>query len=132
MSHKLIHQIHILHENVHGKQWGLLNTPMGYWYLFEVVGLTLLPCIMFIEGSRHKNLPIIYGAAILTMIGIIINRVNYSAIAFKWYLPASERYVPTLTEWITTFAIVFTVIWIFRWIVNRMPILRRPPEWAPE
>ena len=115
---------------VHGHQWSLLNTSMGYWYLTEVVGLTLIPCIMFIEGSRHKNLPIIYAAAILTMIGIIINRINYSVIAFKWYVPMSARYVPSWIEVITTLSIVFTVVWIFRWIVNRMPVLRRPPEWA--
>jgi Ni/Fe-hydrogenase subunit HybB-like protein len=117
---------------VHGKQWSLLNTPMGFWYLTEVVGLVLIPCIMFIEGARHKNLPIIYWAATLTMLGIIINRVNYSVIAYKWYIPLSERYIPSWIEVVTTMAIVFTVIWIFRWIVNRMPILRKPPEWAIE
>lgn len=115
---------------VHGHQWSLLNTSMGYWYLTEVIGLTLIPCIMFLEGSRHKNLPIIYAAAILSMIGIIINRINYSVIAFKWYVPMSARYVPSWIEVITTLSIVFTVVWIFRWIVNRMPVLRRPPEWA--
>lgn len=116
----------------HEKLWMLLATPMGYWYLTEVVGLTLIPCIMFIEGARHKHLPIIYAASIMTMAGIIINRVNYSVIAFKWYIPFADRYVPSWIEWVTTFCIVFTVIWIFRWIVNRMPILRKPPEWVPE
>jgi len=117
---------------VHGRQWSLLNTPMGFWYLTEVVGLVLIPCIMFIEGARHKNLPVIYWAATFTMIGIIINRINYSVIAFKWYIPLSERYIPSWIEVVTTMAIVFTVIWIFRWVVNRMPILRKPPEWAIE
>ncbi|MFH0813892.1 MAG: NrfD/PsrC family molybdoenzyme membrane anchor subunit [Pseudomonadota bacterium] len=115
---------------IHGKQWSLLNTSMGFWYLTEVVGLVLIPCIMFIEGARHRNLPVIYGAAILTMVGVIINRINYSVIAFKWFIPFGERYIPSWIEIVTTLAIVFTVIWIFRWVVNRMPILRRPPEWA--
>ena len=59
---------------------------------------------------------------------LIINRLNLSAIAFKWYAPV--HYYPHWMEIETTLAIVFAEIWVFRWIVNRMPILRQPPEWA--
>jgi len=31
---------------------------------------------------------------------------------------------------VVTLAVIFTEIWIFRWIINRMPVLRDPPEWA--
>jgi hypothetical protein len=69
-------------------------------------------------------------AAVLTMLGIIINRLNISVIAFKWYAPV--HYYPAFGEIITTLTVVFAEIWVFRWIVNRMPILREAPEWARE
>jgi hypothetical protein len=69
-------------------------------------------------------------AALLTMVGIIINRLNLSVIAFKWNAPV--HYFPHWGEIITTLTIVFAEIWVFRWIVNRMPIMNEPPAWARE
>ena len=113
---------------IHGKHWLILNTPMGYWYLTEVIGLVLIPCFMFLQAVRNRNLMLIRWAAVLTMLGIIINRLNISVIAFKWYAPV--HYYPAFGEIVTTLTVVFAEIWVFRWIVNRMPILREAPEWA--
>jgi Ni/Fe-hydrogenase subunit HybB-like protein len=113
---------------IHGKHWLILNTPMGYWYLTEVIGFVLLPCFMFLQAVRNRNLMLIRWAAVLTMLGIIINRLNISVIAFKWYAPV--HYYPAFGEIVTTLTVVFAEIWVFRWIVNRMPILREAPEWA--
>ncbi len=117
---------------IHDRHWSQLDTPMGYWYLAEVVGLVLIPCFMFIQGSRHRDIFLIRAAAVLTMLGIIINRLNYVFIAYKWYIPLNERYIPTWIEIVVTLCIIFTEIWVFRWIVNRMPVFRKPPEWAAE
>ncbi|HLA27410.1 MAG TPA: NrfD/PsrC family molybdoenzyme membrane anchor subunit [Syntrophales bacterium] len=117
---------------IHSKNWALLNTAMGYWYLAEVIGLVLIPCFLFSWGVKYRSLTPIKTAAVITMIGVIINRINYSIIAYKWYLPLSERYIPSWIEVIITMAIVFTMIWVFRWIVNRTPILLKPPAWAIE
>ena len=124
-----------LHEDTHfdhGKQWPLLATPMGTWYLVELIGLVLLPCALFLHGVRYQNLTVIRMAAILSMVGIIINRLNYSTIAYKWYVPLSQRYIPSWMEITITLAIILTEVWVFRWIANRMPVLRESPEWAME
>ena len=117
---------------IHGKQWSLLATPMGTWYLIELIGLVLLPCSLFLHGVRYQNLAVIRMAAILSMLGIIINRLNYSVIAYKWYVPLSQRYIPSWMEITITLAIILTEVWVFRWIANRMPVLRESPEWAME
>jgi hypothetical protein len=31
-----------------------------------------------------------------------------------------------------TLAVICAEIWVFRWIVNRMPVLSEPPAWASE
>jgi Ni/Fe-hydrogenase subunit HybB-like protein len=117
---------------IHGKQWSLLATPMGTWYLVELIGFVLLPCVLFLHGVRYENLTVIRMAAIVSMLGIIINRLNYTVIAYKWYVPLSRRYIPSWMEIVVTLAILFTEVWVFRWIVNRMPVLRESPEWAVE
>jgi hypothetical protein len=117
---------------IHGAHWSLIATPMGYWYLTEVVGLTLIPCILFLRGFRDRNIPMIRVAAILTMAGIIINRINYVFIAYKWYVPLHNRYIPSWQELVMALTIVFAHIWAFRWIVKRMAVYRKPPAWAAE
>jgi len=117
---------------IHGANWSLVATPMGYWYLTEVVGLTVIPCILFLRGFRNGNLTMIRVAAILAMAGIIINRINYVFIAYKWYVPLSDRYIPSWQEIVMALTIVFAHIWAFRWIANRMAVYRTPPAWAVE
>jgi Ni/Fe-hydrogenase subunit HybB-like protein len=117
---------------IHGKQWFLLATPMGTWYLVELIGFILLPCFLFLHGVRYQNVTVIRMAAIVSMLGIIINRLNYTVIAYKWYVPLSQRYIPSWMEIVITLSIIFAEVWVFRWIVNRMPVLRESPEWAVE
>ncbi len=113
---------------VHGKRWDLLNTPMGYWYLLEMFGFVLLPMMLFFYGYRRNNILLIKVAAILTMLGVILNRLNVTVIGFRW--DAAIRYVPTWMELVVTLTVIFTEIWIFRWVINRMPVLRESPSWV--
>jgi len=115
---------------VHGKRWDLLNTPMGYWYLLEMIGFVLFPMILFFYSYRRNNVYLIKVAAILTMVGVILNRLNVTVIGFRW--DAAIRYIPTWMELVVTLTVIFTEIWIFRWVINRMPVLRDSPSWVDE
>jgi Ni/Fe-hydrogenase subunit HybB-like protein len=111
---------------VHGKQWTYLTEPWGAWYLLEVVGFVAVPAYMFVTAVKHKSVGVVRAAAIITLIGIMLNRLNISIIAFNWNIPA--RYFPSWMEIEITLMIVFAEIWVFRWVVNRMPVLREPRE----
>jgi len=113
---------------VHGQNWAYLNTRMGYWYLTEMIGFVFVPMLMFFYSYRKHNALLVKVAAIITMLGIIINRLNVTVIGFKW--DAVSHYYPSWMEIVVTLAVIFTEIWIFRWIINRMPVLREPPAWA--
>jgi Ni/Fe-hydrogenase subunit HybB-like protein len=115
---------------VHGKRGEYLNTPMGYWYLTEMLGFVLLPMIMFLFSYRNRNISLAKVAAVITMLGIIMNRLNVSIIGYRW--DAAVRYIPSWMELVVTFAVIFTQIWIFRWVVNRLPVLRESPSWVKE
>jgi Ni/Fe-hydrogenase subunit HybB-like protein len=103
---------------------------MGYWFLTEMIGFVLVPMMLFFYSYRTSNTLLVRIAAILTMLGIIINRLNVTVIGFRW--DAAVHYVPSWMEIVVTLTVIFTEIWIFRWIINRMPVLRESPEWANE
>ena len=113
---------------IHGQHWDLLNTPMGYWWLLEMLGFVLLPMILFFFSYRTNNITLIKIAAIITMLGVILNRLNVTVIGFRWDM--AIRYVPSWMEFVVTLAVIFTEIWIFRWVINRMPVLRDSPSWV--
>lgn len=113
---------------VHSKNWEYLNTKMGYWYLTEMLGFVLLPMLLFYHSYRHNNITLIKIASVITMLGVIINRLNVTVIGFRW--DAAIHYVPSWMEIVVTMAVIFTEIWIFRWVINRLPVLRESPSWA--
>jgi Ni/Fe-hydrogenase subunit HybB-like protein len=105
-----------------GHNWHLLMTPLGGWFLVELIGFTLLPCLLFAWGVREKNAKLIRFTAVLAVIGIVVNRLNVSVITLNWQVP--DRYVPSWMELMTTLTIITLGILTFRWIVHRMPVLR--------
>jgi Ni/Fe-hydrogenase subunit HybB-like protein len=111
---------------VHGQHWALLSTGWGLWYLLEVVGFVALPAGLFLYAYRDRNLALLRGAAVMTLLGILLNRLNVSTIAFKWY--AADHYVPSWEEVVVSLAVVSAEIWVFRWVVNRMPVLATEGE----
>ena len=111
----------------HGHNWNLLNTPYGYWFLVEIFVFVLLPCFLFLFGVRKKSVSLIRFTSIITIIGIIINRINVTIITFNWKL--SERSYPNWKELLISVTIIVTAVLAFRWIVNRMPVLKEHPDY---
>ena len=105
---------------IHGKQWDMINDGWGYWFLVEVLGFVLVPGFMYAFGFRHRSLTIIKIASIMALIGILLNRLNISIISFNWY--ADVHYFPSWQEFVVTLMVIFSEIWVFRWIVTRMPV----------
>ena len=115
---------------VHKQRWDLLDTAMGHWFLLEMIGFVLFPMILFYTSYRNNNILMIKIAAIITMLGVILNRLNVSIIGFRWDM--AVRYVPSWMEVIVALSVIFTQIWIFRWVINRLPVLRDSPAWVVE
>ncbi len=113
---------------IHGKRWEYLGTPMGQWFLVEMIGFVFIPMVLFFYSYRKQSIALIRVAAILTMIGVILNRLNVTVIGFRWDAPV--HYVPSWMEIMVTLTVIFTEIWIFRWVINRMPVLRESPAWV--
>lgn len=111
----------------HGNHWGLLKTPLGYWFLVEVLVFVLLPCFLYAWGVRQENATIVRFTSMFTIIGIMVNRINVTLVAFNWN--AEVRYFPSWMEFAVSFTFITLIILIFRWIANRMAILYEHPEY---
>ena len=111
---------------LHERQWDLLASKWGAWFLVEVLGFVLVPCVMFAYAVRHRRAGLLRVAAAVTLVGVLLNRLNISVIAYNWQLPV--HYFPSWQEFVVTLTVLFTEIWVFRWIVLRLPILREAHE----
>lgn len=109
--------------------WYLLGTSYGIWFLVEILGFVALPSFLYAVGVRDKNLKLIKWTSLLAVLGIILNRLNVSLIAFNWHLPSSERYFPHWMEIVVSLFIVTIGIVVFRFIVTRMPIFYGHPDY---
>ena len=112
-----------------GNNWNLLGTPYGIWFLVEMIGFVALPAFLYAVGVRNRDLSLIRWAAAWTVIGIVVNRLNVSLIAFNWQLPSSQRYFPHWMEISISVFIVTLGIVIFKFIVTHMPIFYKHPDY---
>jgi Ni/Fe-hydrogenase subunit HybB-like protein len=115
---------------IHEHHWAYIATPMGWWYLVEMIGFVAIPCAVFVEGIRTRSVTPIRVAAVLAALGIILNRLNVSVIAFGWNYPT--HYYPSWIEIVITMTVILTEIWVFRWVILRMPVLSKSPDWVEE
>ena len=115
---------------VDGHAWGYLSTGYGAWFLVEILGFVLLPSLLFAYGARNGKVKLVRFAGLLGVLGIVLNRLNVSVIAFNWNQPV--RYVPSWMEIWVSVALCTIGVLAFRWVVNRMPILREAPGFPQE
>ncbi len=115
---------------LHGQLWSELKGGWGAWYMVETLGLVAVPMVMFGVAVSRRWIGLIRVAAFFSLLGILVNRLNISVIAFKWYAPV--HYVPTWMEVVVTLAVICAEIWVFRWVVLRMPVLGRRLTEVPQ
>jgi Ni/Fe-hydrogenase subunit HybB-like protein len=104
-----------------GNYWDLLNTPYGHLYLTELLGFVALPCGLYVFGVRTRNARLVRITGGWTMVGILFNRFNVSMIAMNWQ--SGARYHPSWMEVTVSLALVTMGVWLFRWLVNRLPVM---------
>lgn len=110
----------------HGDNWELLGTSYGYWYMVEMLGFVLAPCILFGIAAKDGSVALARFTALLTVLGMVANRLTVSLVAFNWNLPHRELF--SATESVIVVSVITIEVLVYRWIVNRMPVLREHPE----
>jgi Ni/Fe-hydrogenase subunit HybB-like protein len=106
----------------HGDNWPLLKTTWGHWYLLELIGFVAVPILLFLIAERMHSLRLVRFSAIMTILGVILNRFNVSLMTFNWKLQDRELF--SWKELSIIVAMLTIEILIYRWVVCRMPVLR--------
>jgi len=109
--------------------WAYLDTPYGYWFLVELLGFVLLPVFFFTSAARNDNAKLARFAGLITVLGVILNRLNVSIVAYNWDMPAALKYYPKWSEFSLSIGVVAMLVLAYRWIVNRMAIMREHPDY---
>ncbi len=115
--------ISVTHEGA----WKYLSTSYGPLFLVEISLLGILP-FLFFYGVQKKNVKLVQVSGALTMIGIFLNRFNLTLITFNWQLPNRQLFF--WKEALVVLAVVIIEILVYRWVVNRMPVLGDHPDYV--
>ena len=105
----------------HDNEWEYLASGWGLWFAIEIGLGVLLPLGMFAHAIRHEKVKMVRVAAFITVLGVVLNRVNTAMITFNWKL--AEREIPHWREAIISLAIFCVYIVVYRFILYRLPIL---------
>ncbi len=108
----------------------LVADSYGYWYAVELLGFVLAPALVLLKGLHARDLAVVKYGAGLALIGIALNRFNLSLIAYNYEITAG-RYVPTFMEVIVTLTVLSLEFWVYRLIINRLPVVGEGPDWLP-
>jgi Ni/Fe-hydrogenase subunit HybB-like protein len=108
--------------------WTELESRYGALYLVELGGFVALPCLLYALGVRHARVRLVRAAAVLGVLGVVLNRLNVSFIGFTWKDPTP--YVPHWMEVAISLCVITVGILVFRFVVNRMPVLAPHPRYG--
>ncbi len=99
---------------------------LGKWWLVEMLGFVLLPALLYAYAGRNGKAKVARVAAAIAVLGIVVNRLNVSVVAWDYANP--KHYLPSWIEIWVSLTLVALGVSAFRWIVNRMPVLRAPSD----
>ena len=109
--------------------WHYLATGWGLWFLVELIGFVVMPAFMYALAARERNLRLVRWASVLAVLGVVLNRLNISVVAFNWHLPSADRYFPSWMEIAISLFVVTIGVVIYRFVTTRMPIFYEHPDY---
>ena len=116
ITYLVIKLVGIAHDN----DWAYLLTGWGQYFLLEMGLAVVLPMVLFAYGVKNRLVGMVRWAALISVLGIVWNRLNTALICFNWQLYQEIPHWKEVWITITIFALYFIV---YRFILYRLPIL---------
>jgi len=110
----------------HDQEWEYLLTGWGQYYLLELGVAVFIPMCLYAVAVKNRWAGLVRFAAVISVLGIIWNRLNTSMIAYKWELYAEIPHWKEVWICITIYSLYFLT---YRFILYRLPIVY---EWKGE
>jgi Ni/Fe-hydrogenase subunit HybB-like protein len=111
--------------SIHGGWSGLSAGYEAFWFWVEIILGVVIPCILLL-GPGRTNAGIRQWGAILTVFGVVLNRIN--ATLTGMISGTGERYFPSWQEIFISIAIVCAGLLIFQAIVQMLPVFDREAQ----
>lgn len=112
-----------------------LGPVYGYWLLaLEIVICGIIPAVILLSPRGRKSNGLMFGAFILDMIGVTINRYVMTVQALATPVMPFDRweiYVPTIYEWAPGFALIAYCVLIISISYRYLPLFPREKELNP-
>jgi Ni/Fe-hydrogenase subunit HybB-like protein len=116
ITYLVIKLVGVAHDN----EWAYLLTGWGQYFMLEIGLAVILPMILFAYGVKHQRVGLVRFAALISVLGVVWNRLNTALICFNWQLYQEIPHWKEVWVTITIFALYFIV---YRFILYRLPIL---------
>ncbi len=102
------------------------NTASVLWSL-EVVGGVVIPLRMLLSPRVRKSPPLLFTAALLVVLGVLLSRINTFITA---YTPpyAAHPYFPSIGEISVTVGFVCLLMLAYRFLVLNLPVVTPPGQ----
>lgn len=104
----------------HDSDWSYLFSGWGQWFMFEMAFGVILPIILFTIAIKNNTVGLARFAALITVLGIALNRLNTALITFNWKL---YQEIPHWREVMIVITIYTLYIVTYRFVLYRLPIL---------
>lgn len=104
----------------HDGDWGYLATGWGQWFMLEMGIGVIIPIFLFTYAIRNNLAGLARFTAFITVLGIVLNRLNTALITFNWKL---YQEIPHWREVMIVITIYTLYIVTYRFILYRLPIL---------
>jgi formate dehydrogenase iron-sulfur subunit len=104
---------------------------LGVLFATELIVAGIIPLILLGRPAFRQRPSILFAGALLTTMGIVLNRVNVVLLAMnlKGSMPqvSPETYMPTVIEWGVSIGLIAATIFLFGLAARLMPVLPKEP-----
>jgi formate dehydrogenase iron-sulfur subunit len=112
---------------VGGRLAGSFSGRLGALFALEIIVCGVVPLVLLSRRSLRSEPRWLFAGALLTTLGVILNRTNvvYLAINLKGPMPqmAPETYSPTVFEWGVSIGLIALTIFLFGLGARLLPLL---------
>ncbi len=96
------------------------SQSLMFWLEFGV--LTIVPFFMFMTKQVRESSTLLFAAAFMYVMGVLLNRVAVFIVAYK-PLYSEQAYIPSIGEFAVTIGLIATLMLIYRAIVTIFPVI---------
>lgn len=96
------------------------------FFLLEMAIGVVIPIVLLALPAVRRNTERLYGAALLVVVGLVVNRLNVSLTGFEG--SQGGHYVPTIAEAIISLMLVGVGVTVFTLAVRYLPIMEKIEE----